>query len=487
MKIVLDPVYTTSHMSTCSSWFPTKLAGLKYLEMDENNYIYCLVPDEEYCNDGIKADDLVDHPRWKNIKYPYSKDRYSNFFFPGSQYEYLLANYGELWDYDILFTTRSFCLPLLRASTREERGLRWYTLLDLLPGMNFKTTVSMWWEGEAFLSLAYAMVDRVFMTPEWERKEALKTMRKYISPNLLMKAQDKMRITYYHPDLDYERVYKKKIRQDEVLNVIYAGRRNNTQKKWDDIVKLFRYYWLMRKEKINFFVASASKSQADAVEPMWDMKSLPRDEFYTKLENQDVTISMSIEEEIPLALVEAISYGCIPVVRKAQWSVGMFGEDYFGLVKNEAEAFAMLDLIAEDKQKYFDMFLEWYEKFKEEYLIPYGDFKQNLLDDVNALDSRRMQYFEKKFPENEETKGWMEMCSIINDNLEVGEEFNLMEKMAQLGKENKLRYGPPGEFIDILNTPLWRRPRWALARYGMLYKFNCVDNGTNPGDLKKIG
>ena len=386
----------------------------------------------------------------------------------------------------MLFTTRSFCLPLLRASTREERGMRWYTLLDLLPGMNFKSTVSMWWEGEAFLSLAYSMVDRVFFTPEWERKEAMKTMRKYISPNLLLKGQDNMRITYYHPDLDYERIYRKSISNDTALNVIYAGRRNNTQKKWDDIVKLFRDYWLKRKDKVNFFVASASKNQGDEVEPMWDMQRLPREEFYQRLENQDVTISMSIEEEIPLALVEAISYGCIPVVRKAQWSVGMFGEDYFGLVRNEAEAFALLDLIAEDKQKYFDMFKEWYEGFKENYLIPYGDFKQNLLDDANALKKRRAEYFSRKVPIEEEHEGWMEMCKIISDNTEIGEEFNLMEKMEELGKKNLLRYSPPGDFIDITNTPLWRRPRWALARYGMIERYGCVDNGTMPGDLKKI-
>ena len=486
MKIMLDPVYTTSHMSTCSSWFPTKLAGLKYLEMDENNYVYCLVPDERYNKGAIVADDLVKHPRWKNIKYPYKKDRYSNFFFPGSEYEEYLTNYGKYWDYDILFTTRSFCLPLLRAATRESRELRWYTLLDLLPGMNFKKTVSMWWEGEAFLSLAYSMVDRVFMTPEWERKEALKTMRKYISPNLLLQAQDKMRLTYYHPDLDYERIYRKKVQNDTPLNVIYAGRRNHTQKRWEDLVKLFRDYWLMRKDKVNFFVASASKSQEDQIEPMWEMASLPRHLFYKKLEQQDVTITMSIEEEIPLALVEAITYGCIPVVRKAQWSVGMFGEDYFGLVANEAEAFALLDSIAEDKQKYFDMFVEWYEKFREEYLKPYGDYAKNLQQDVEVFKKRRNDYFATNFPEDESTSGWLEMCELIDDNTEVGEKYNLLTKMEELSKEDILRYTAPGDFIDITNTPLWRRPRWALARYGMIERFGHIDAGTNPGDLKKV-
>ena len=132
------------------------------------------------------------------------------------------------------------------------------------------------------------------------------------------------------------------------------------------------------------------------------------------------------------------------------------------------------------------MFKEWYEKFKEEYLIPYGDFKQNLQDDVNIFQQRRKEYFDGKFPLEEEHTGWMEMCQIISDNTEIGEEFNLMTKMEQLGKKNLLRYGPPGDFIDITNTPLWRRPRWALARDGMIHRFGCVDNGLMPGDLKKI-
>ena len=195
---------------------------------------------------------------------------------------------------------------------------------------------------------------------------------------------------------------------------------------------------------------------------------------------------MSIEEEIPLALVEAISYGCIPVVRKAQWSVGMFGEDYFGLVANEAEAFALLDLIAEDKQKYFDMFVEWYEKFKEEYLIPYGDYAKNLQQDVDEFVGRRNKYFEENFPEEESTQGWLEMCELIHDNTEVGEKYILTEKMEQLSEEGILRYTPAGDFIDITNTPLWRRPRWALARYGLMERFGHIDAGTKVGELKRV-
>ena len=75
------------------------------------------------------------------------------------------------------------------------------------------------------------------------------------------------------------------------------------------------------------------------------------------------------------------------------------------------------------------MFKEWYEKFKEEYLIPYGHFKQNLQDDVNIFQQRRKEYFDGKFPLEEEHTGWMEMCQIISDNTEIGEEFNLMTKM----------------------------------------------------------
>ena len=467
MKLLLDPVFTHRQMSKCATWYWLKRVGHLWLEMfPEDGFVYSLIPDEGSVFD---ADDVVDDPRWMNVGYPYGRDRYSQFVFPNERLADLVAPWGELWDWDLYFTTRSFAVAAVKGFSGDGR----LTILgEPFPIANFKKTVAVEPEIELLNMAGYAAVDRVYVNTDHERAGLVGAARRHLSIAHVDAVTEKMTTTFIRPSIDWQRPHSmRRPGPRGPLRVVYTQRMDTTERRFPEVYKLCRDYWLKRGDQVEIKVMTNAARENMKGEPFWDVGVLPREEFYEELERQHVYLSLSMEEGMPFSLLEATAFGTIGVVRRERWSEDFYGADYFGLVSNEAEAFALLDDINAHRVKYWNRFLEWYDGFLERYVNPKGEFESVFRSDVEKLVASQRERFGFEH----------EVSGILHAHVESGH-HNLFDLMREAGEKGLIRYR---ERPDMRDVPIARRRNLNRIRLHLIHQHGWRDVAAQPGILEK--
>jgi hypothetical protein len=129
-----------------------------------------------------------------------------------------------------------------------------------------------------------------------------------------------------------------------------------------------------------------------------DMDRVPQEEFWEYLKSGNVFLSLSLEEGLPTGAVEASCLGVIGVVNKAKWSVDLFGEDYFGLIKGEAKALGLIKWIYSNREKAWEKWIKWYESHFLKKIASLSGGQQHFLSACN-------NYFEELAKEANWTQG----------------------------------------------------------------------------------
>lgn len=376
-KLLLVPIFTTRFISKCSTYYALKQQGLAFLAGGEDRFVYCVVPKEGEPAQYV-ADDLVEHPRWKNVPVGFlTGDRYQNMLFPPEDL-IQFTNWGTYWDWDVLVTTMNngwFWRMFTQARPAvDEMFPRLMVLIDAFPMLTFKKTVS--WKEErdiAFLT-SYLAFDQVTIQSEHEKRGMVSAARRCLSPAMLEQFLTKLKVTYPMPSVNLTLAESRTVEEDRPLRLVYTQRLDRFERRRDEMLDVLRgAFRLSRDVEVMITTNSNVRGLSDDDASFVDFRRPPRAEFYELLKTCDVSLTWSREEGIPYSLLEAAAHGVIPIAKREPWSEEFYGKDYWGLVNTEAEAVAKIRWVAAHRGETRRQFLRWYVETFRPHLLAAAD------------------------------------------------------------------------------------------------------------------
>lgn len=400
LKLLVDPVYTAKQASRCSSFYLLKKMADAFLDRFPDSRAVCLVPAPE--SSSIQFDVSLPPDKWQVVELPYTTDRYREFWTPTDNLRWVATEFGGIHgDWDLLITTRNNGFYYRALSSQSSRSAKFLCLHDQFPLLPFKKTTMEGGAKEGSLKWVHANVrtlssylafDRVYVEPKFERDEILRASRQIFAPSMVRR-MDNTLVSGFSPfDLD-SAFPETRSCPDGPLGVIYFQRVTETQKRFSKVFKALRamYAKLTADGKDLYFqVCTSSAEDVGSFRGVNnDTKFLlvekpPRDEFYDKLRSTHVFLSFSMEEDLPKSVVEATLCGVMGVVPRFLWSLDLFGEDYPFFADDEAQAYAQVSYIHDNREKAWCRWLDWYRGYFVPTILPRATAIESFLTDVEA-------------------------------------------------------------------------------------------------------
>lgn len=473
MKLLVDPIYTSYRMSKCATYFALKNTALDFLNRDESNFVYCLVPDENNPNNKFVCDDIVKHERWLNIPVFFGGDRYQNMFFPPDELKKIMS-FNEYWDWDYLLTTRNNGMFWKFGPLKNDKNTlkKFIALVEPFPLLSFKKTIVFSKIQNFNILNSYFGFDRIYIQTEWERDEILKLARLFLSPYMRAELMKKMVVTFPKPNIDYDYPFKKKPDYDSPLNLLYVQRLDTFERRFDEMLEILRKTFILSGDNnVNFRICTNSGKDVGSDDVGFlDLGRLPREEFYNELKKSDVYVSWSIDEGMPYSLLEATSFGVIPIVKREKWSEDFFGKNYWGLVDKKEEAIAKIFYIQKNRKKAYQDYLEWYKNDFKPRIEERGNQYQVLNEDIKRHNEYLKNKVDKKIYKNDKLFG------IIDKELD---EVNL-NNIDEIRKLDGVRMNKVNEINE--NIPMNRLKDFYFDRLNLIFGRGWIDK-FQPGRL----
>jgi hypothetical protein len=257
---------------------------------------------------------------------------------------------------------------------------------DHFPILDFKVAAKFYFRGDKMTQLttlgSYACADKVVVGADYEAKRIMKTARQYLSPSICKRLQNKLESGFVIPrGLDLEYPFKKTApKKGRPIVGIFTQRIGLAGRHPFAALDAFFYSFVQRdSERVKFHISTNSMTSFsdDALNKysFVEFYQSDRSQFYEKLRQSDFCISFSTTEGMPTSILEAVCWGCIPVLVRYDWSVDMVGEDYPLLFRSQTEAVAMVGKILDNPAEMFARYQEWYRS----YFLPYLDRCGSLL------------------------------------------------------------------------------------------------------------
>lgn len=466
MKILIDPLYTNRSLLRCATNFVFKKTAEYMLRELPGSSVYYVVPDTEYENNSFIIDDKFDIEGVVCRKQECYRDRYKEYFYLKRAWVDDFAFWGECYDWDVLLTARSTCIPMIRMLTEKShsRPSRKVVIFDPLPLLDFKRTVDIGGDLRLQTLAGYMNSDLVAVNTGHERSGVLAAARELLSTAAISRLQEKLVVKYIAPIQREEKPDAKRewfIKTDP-FKLVYTQRLDKSERRPEDAFDAMMYAFVTRDGIKTEAYTNTAAGIEDGDFVHWndhkysqiDMYQPKRQEFYEKLKVAHVFVSFSIEEGLPLSLYEAITHGVIGVVAREPWSEDMFGKDYPWLVSNPEEATHKIRWIKDNREQAYDMFLDWYwNKFKKTH-DSRGDFLPFLRDRILEWEKSTKETIQEKHknsdPEN--------LTKIIIDYTKGRSgRVNLIELLKEMKKDGRLTMDFNRlERLDPFSVPLSR-------------------------------
>jgi hypothetical protein len=461
VKVLFDPIYSTQP-DRCSSASKFKKIALQLLAARPDLFIYWPVP--PWANEQAR-DWLPKSERIRYLEFRSFKDRVREYQLFGGELENLVSFFGEFWDYDVLITMRTAQVPTMRVSMNSPRlarvgWLKKVVLLEEMAILDFRKTVPVSAPAvqDALTVLGYLAADVSYITAQHVRHGILMAARDSYAPSKVRELDRKLRLV--NPSIleevetkPPERRFK---RGEEPFCLGFVGRMSNSMTRLPDVYEVMDKQWIMKGDK-GFKVLISTVSTAVKLPPpeFVVLENNPRDKFWARLkEDMHLVISLSIDAEFSMSLIEPVLFGTPLVIAREDWTEGLLGKEYPFFVEGKAQAYGMVHAWHDDYEGLYAKFLDWREHVFLARFAPGGPYSVNLyadlLKEVATFDLDVAATFSAKSPGKKDN----EMARQIIE--EGGDEFVLFEVVKRLAEKGVLRNNVEAklkpDFADTTNT-----------------------------------
>ena len=367
MKVLFDCVLTAKDPAKCSTTWQFFYMAEKLLELDPNLYIYWGVPND-YLGDEF-------YPKNERIKYfpiSYSVDRMKEYQRLQPEMIKAISAHGDFWDWDVLITVRSPLVAQMRTIGNSVRStgiekLRKIVVIEDMMVCSKKPTVALSSKvtQDMQLLVSYLASDVVVIPAFHEKKWALELAREYLSFSQVRELGKKL-LEVSHVTLGiYDYGLKKELyKKGDIFNLAFVGRLEKVDNKLAYINKVFENQFILGKNRVNAFVCTVTPNEKIFDTEIFPILHPKRDEFWNICKTgMDLCIGYTVDTELNLSKLEPLLFGVPLIINKADWSIGMLGEDYPFFCNNETECYGWIEKFKNDYEGMYAIFSEWYENW----------------------------------------------------------------------------------------------------------------------------
>ena len=446
MKVLFDPIYSTQP-HRCSSAVKYRRIATDLLAARDDLFIYWPVPP---WMDEVSEAWLPKDPRIKYLDHRVSKDRVREYQLFYRELEDKVSFFGSCWDYDVLVTMRTAQVPTIRASMNSPRmrrmpWLKKVVLLEEMAILGFRKTVPLSHAEaqDALTVLGYLSADVSYITANHVRDGIIQAARKIYSPSKVLDLRQRLRLAspILLDEFSTKGPQHRFRRGEEPFCLGFVGRMSNSMTRLPDVYEVMDKNWIMKGDH-GFKVIISTVSTGVKLPPpdFVVFENNPREKFWARVkEDMHLVISMSIDAEFSLSLIEPVLFGTPLVIAREDWTEGLLGKDYPFFVKGKTQAYGMVRAFHDDYETMYREFLDWREESFRPRFAPGGLYERNLyrdvFDEVAFYDREVSERFAAEHPNKRENN----IARLIVEHVGDRDEFVLFDVLRELDKAGALR------------------------------------------------
>ena len=444
MKVLFDPIYSTQP-DKCSSASKFRKIALQLLATRDDVFIYWPIP--PWVNEQARAW-LPQSDRIRYVEFDSFKDRVREYQLYGRELESLISFFGDFWDYDVLITMRTAQVPTMRVSMNSPRlaAQAWckkVVLLEEMAILDFRKTVPVSAPAvqDALTVLGYLSADVAYITAQHVRHGILVTARNTYAPSKVRELDRKLRLV--NPSIleqvetkPPERRFK---RGEEPLCLGFVGRMSNSMTRLPDVYDVMDKQWIMKGDQgFKVLISTVSVNVKLPPPEFVVLENNPRDKFWARLkEDMHLVISMSIDAEFSMSLIEPVLFGTPLVIVREDWTEGLLGKEYPFFVENKTQAYGMVQAWHDNYGGLYARFLDWRENVFLPRFAPGGAYSTSLYDDLLRETARFDLDAAATYAEKHPGKKNNELARQVIE--EGGDDFVLFDVVQRLADKGVLR------------------------------------------------
>jgi hypothetical protein len=371
VKVLIDPIHTNDPQF-CVMNFKLQNLMRYWLERREDVFFHYLLPGPKDGDEwAIDYEWLVNSPRVQYHEIPTNKDRMAEYLTVSPELIDLLHFQGPLWDFDMLITSRTPMVPMIKCfmhkmSSLTKNGLRRIVTVDDMPLLEFKKCVGLKVADVQSLQTlsGYLAADSNYLMSTWEGKAAVNLAKNYLAPNKVRQIASKLH------DFSPVKTQSVGLKSADTIRKLYAGDRPFTvgyTQRWEkihrrsqDVLDIMEKQWIRHGAGRNMRFVVTSNSKQFPKRNWLEVYRAPREEFWRMMrEEVDVILCLTIDDNYSMALIEPICLGTPAIILDAAYVRPTFGDDYPFIVKNEREAYALVKAFCEDYAGMYEKFAAW--------------------------------------------------------------------------------------------------------------------------------
>lgn len=482
MKVLFDCVVTNNPPSKCSTTAQFVVLAKRLLALP-GVFIYWPVPDF--------VDDFScypESPRIKYIKVHVTRDRMREYNVIRTEMEDMLSFAGCTWDWDVLVTVKTPQVANMRVMSVSPRQLShrdWSKRIIVIEDMmvlSLKPTIA---QSNADVQdrqtlEGYMAADHVLIPAYHEIPWVMEIARKHFSPARQKEIRDKLKEVCHLNMQTFDLKSKFKYKGDRKLNVAFIGRLEKVNARLKSINEILTKQFIFNGSKVNPVICTVSTEGvvAEDIIDKYAIKILhpDRQEFWRLAKEElDVGVFFHIDSELNMSMLEPVSFGMPVIVKKAPWSVAMFGDSYPFYVESETQAYAYVNEFAKHYEEMYAKFAAWYM----DWFLPV--YKKRVTEE--GLYEVLLQLIAE--PQKFEHMDAMKTNEVVRLLVEHGgEDFNMLDVIKKLGKTHlRSLASKVGEVFDKRGL-VWGTP-WNDFRLGLKLFYGFEDASTDTGHLRR--
>lgn len=496
IKILLDPIYSSTTPGHCSCAYKYRQIVEYFLERRNDVFFYWLVPN--FVSDEDR-EWLPKHPNIKYLTVPAYRDRMREYMTVSKELDSLIAFNGKAWDYDVLITTRTPMASLYRILMNSPRSVRTPWMKQVLLEeemyiMRFRPSVSKsdLKAQETQVLTGYLNSDGMFYYTEEERTGILNVARQYFSPSTVLEIQSKM---YQAVAVPFREATPKPeqyryVRGKRPFCLTYAGRLDKHASNLNRLYKIMTSQWVLNGDaSMKVLVCTVSKGVSFMPPEFVEVLRPNREEFWKRaVEQMDLILWTTKFAEFSLALVEPMLLGVPAIVPRASWSEGFLGKEYPFYANSETTAFAFVKDFQQNYEVRYKEFLDWQQNVFAPMFQPGGPFAKDLYaemyDKIVSYNESMMQRVRDTFEDRAKANPILQLMV-----QEAGDEkeFAMFDVLKRLSKKGEIRTLDDKLREDDRESRgiVWATP-WNDFRLLLKAVYGYEDASVKLGHLRKV-
>lgn len=487
MKLFFDCLLTAPSPKQCS----TTMQFMKLFELlvgvRDDIYFYWAIPND--LSKEARAE-YLEHDRIKYVEIEQKwKDRNVEYRRLPAEYSRILRNDGECWDWDVMVTVRTPLIPNMRAiassyripkSSRKKKII----LIEDMMVCTKKPTVAIGdMEAQDIMLVTGYLGADVVLCPAYHQKQwALEIAKEHLSFSHVNAIRKKFREVSHLCLEDYKQrglKTKHRFKGGRKMNVAMVGRLERFGMRLDDINEILANSFIMGSDKIHPFICTITAGEAFVDTCAIEVRHPKQKEFWKICrEEMDLTLAFSIDVELNMSKLEPTLFGVPTIAIRAPWSEAMFGVDYPFLVKTKNEAYGWIKAFADDYEKCYGMFAEWYNSW----FIPTYKSREEEDGMYNILVEECLNYQDQLIKHVSDTFEDNKFVADVAAEMPIGEVFDMDDVLSAMVKAKKLEGAQIAKYrngVDGFNLAFTQD--WHLVRVGLQLYHNVKDAGKDLG------